>query len=84
VGDPTRIQGLERDEVSLEAASLKDALEKVVEAEHKEGGKRLRVYAQIERPGGGHLGTGDYTLCGLASKDDEARRTKTATETEKK
>ena len=84
VGDPTRIQSLERDEVSLEAASLKDALEKVVEAEYKEGGKRLRIYAQIERPEGGHLGIGDYTLCELAFKEDEARRTKTGTETEKK
>lgn len=73
-GDPTRIIGLERDTVTLEAPSLKSALEQVVDAEYKEGGDRLRVYAQIERPGGGHLGIGDYTLCELAFKEDEERR----------
>lgn len=74
VGDPNRVIGLEHDEITLEAPSLKSALEQVIDAEYKEGGNRLRVYAQIERPGGGHLGIGDYTLCELAFREDEERR----------
>lgn len=83
VGDPTRIVGLERDEISLEAPSLKSALDQVVDAEYKEGGNRLRIYAQIERPGGGHLGIGDYTLCELAFSEDKERQERKSSENEK-
>lgn len=83
VGDPTRVIGLEHDEITLEAPSLKSALEQVVDAEYKEGGERLRVYAQIERPGGGHLGIGDYTLCELAFREDEERRATESGDSEK-
>lgn len=83
VGDPTKVIGLERDEITLEAPSLKSALEQVVDAEYKEGGERLRVYAQIERPGGGHLGIGDYTLCELAFREDEERRATESGDSEK-
>lgn len=82
-GDPTKVIGLEHDEITLEAPSLKSALEQVVDAEYKEGGERLRVYAQIERPGGGHLGIGDYTLCELAFREDEERRATESGDSEK-
>jgi len=82
-GDPTRVVGLERDEITLEAPSLKSALEQVVDTEYKEGGNRLRVYAQIERPEGGHLGIGDYTLCELAFAEDEKRRAEQSGDIEK-
>lgn len=83
VGDPTRIIGLERDRITLEAPNLKSALDQVVDAEYKEGDKRVRVYAQIERPEGGHLGIGDYTLCELAFKEDQEHLTDESGDSEK-
>lgn len=72
LGDKKRIKELEHDEVTVEAADENSALDKVIAAEYAEGGRRLRVYVEVDMATGGSRGFGDYAL--MQVRDEERQR----------
>lgn len=71
LGDKKRVRNLEHDEVTVEADDENSALDKVIKAEYAEGGKRLRVYVEVDMASGGSRGFGDYALMNVR---DEGRQ----------
>lgn len=72
LGNPMKIKRLERDNITVEATDEDAALCQVARAEYEEGGRRLRVYVEVDSANGGTRGWGDYALMDV--RDEERRR----------